>query len=126
MRCKIGRHTCDAMKIDNKILSEAELYWSCDDCNQQFMTEYIGKLDKNTHFKGCKGNDENDKEQEKAKKVETVKKKIKDKKNKETEKLSSEEVIVLPQEISIPNKEQKKEEPADQPKEKKKLPTLGK
>ena len=51
MRCKVGRHNCDAIIIDNKILNEAGLYWFCDECNEQFMIEYINKFDKNAHFK---------------------------------------------------------------------------
>merc|ERR1711895_257960 len=54
MRCKIGRHACNDINIDNKILSEAGLYWFCDECNQQFMSEYINKLDENAHIKGFK------------------------------------------------------------------------
>ena len=64
MRCKIGSHACNDINIDNKILSEAGLYWFCDECNQQFMSEYINKLDKNAHFKGFKENYENEKEKE--------------------------------------------------------------
>ena len=33
MRCKIGRHACSNVDIDNIILSEAVLYWICDECN---------------------------------------------------------------------------------------------
>merc|ERR1712236_42035 len=59
MRCKIGRHACDDINVDNKILSEAGLYWFCDECNQQFILKYLNKLDKNAHFKGFKGIKEN-------------------------------------------------------------------
>merc|ERR1712121_167748 len=82
MKCKMGRHAYHDINIDNKILSEAGLYWFCDECNQQFMSEYINKLDKNAHFKGFKENDENEKDKEKAKKVDTAKKKKKKKKKK--------------------------------------------
>merc|ERR1712215_175390 len=81
MRCKIGRHACDDINVD-KILSEAGLYWFCDECNQQYILEYINKLDKNTHFKGFKGVKENY-ENEKVKENENEKKK---KKKKNTEK----------------------------------------
>ena len=57
MRCKIGRHACHNINIDNKILKEAGLYWFCDECNQQFMSEYINKLDKNVHFNGFNENE---------------------------------------------------------------------
>ena len=76
MRCKVGRHDCDAINIDNKILNEAGLYWFCDECNEQFMLEYINKFDKNAHFKGFKENYENEKEKknenEKTKKDDTA------------------------------------------------------
>jgi len=90
MRCKMGRHACDNTNVD-KILSEAGLYWFCDECNQQFKLEYLNKLDKNAHFKGFKGAKENNEkekvkenENEKTKKEDTAK--IKDKKTKESEK----------------------------------------
>ena len=49
--------------------------WFCDECNQQFMSEYINKLDKNAHFKGFKENYGNEKENEKTKKDDTAKNK---------------------------------------------------
>merc|ERR1712002_93170 len=110
MRCKIGRH--------------AGLYWFCDECNQQFILEYLNKLDKNAHFKGFKGvkeNYENEKvdenENEKTKKEDTAK--IKDRKTKEPEKLSPGD-IGIPDEIPIQiiNNEQKKVDPVNQSKEK--------
>ena len=81
------------------------------------MSEYINKLDKNAHFKGFKENYGNEKENEKTKKDDTAK--IKDKKTKKSKKPSPEGDIDLPEEIPIPDKEQKKEDPADQLKEKK-------
>ena len=62
MRCKVGRHACNNINIDNKIVSEADLYWFCDECNQQFISKYVNKLDKNAHFKGFKERYENEKE----------------------------------------------------------------
>ena len=106
MRCKIGRHTCDDMKIENKILSEAGLYWFCDDCNQQFMKEYISKLDKNAHFKGFKENDENDKEKGKAKKEETAK--IKDKKQKKPKKYRQMKLLLYLKEYQYQAKNKKR------------------
>merc|ERR1711888_491453 len=112
MRCKRGRHACDKTNVD-KILSEAGLYWFCDECNQQFKLEYLNKLDKNAHFKGFKGAKENN-EKEKVKDNENEKKedtaKIKDKKTKESEKTSPGD-IDIPDEIpkQIINKDQKKE-----------------
>merc|ERR1711888_65383 len=110
MRCKRGRHACDKTNVD-KILSEAGLYWFCDECNQQFKLEYLNKLDKNAHFKGFKGAKENN-EKEKVKDNENEKKedtaKIKDKKTKESEKTSPGD-IDIPDEIpkQIINKDQK-------------------
>merc|ERR1712215_618763 len=82
MRCKIGRHACDKTNVD-KILSEAGLYWFCDECNQQFKIEYLNKLDKNAHFKGfkcAKENNEKEKKKKKKKKKKPQKKKKKKKK----------------------------------------------
>jgi len=124
MRCKMGRHACDNTNVD-KILSEAGLYWFCDECNQQFKLEYLNKLDKNAHFKGFKGAKENNEkekvkenENEKTKKEDTAK--IKDKKTKESEKTSTGD-IDIPDEIpkQIINKDQKKEDPVNPLKEKK-------
>merc|ERR1712215_71104 len=113
MRCKMARHACDNTNVD-KILSEAGLYWFCDECNQQFKLEYLNKLDKNAHFKGFKGAKENkekvkDNENEKTKKEDTAK--IKDKKTKESKKTSTGDNDI-PDEIpkQIINKDQKKED----------------
>ena len=82
-------------------------------------------MDKNAHFKGFKGvkeNYENEKvkenENEKTKKEDTAK--IKDRKTKESEKISPGD-IDIPDEIPIQiiSKEQKKEDPVNQSKEKK-------
>merc|ERR1712121_508538 len=59
IRCKVGRHDCDTKIIDNKILNEAGMYWFYDECNEQFMIEYINKFDKNGHFNGFKENEKN-------------------------------------------------------------------
>merc|ERR1712002_695707 len=61
MRCKIGKHACDDINVD-KILSEADLYWFCDECIQQFILEYINKLDKNGYLKCFKERYDNKKE----------------------------------------------------------------
>ena len=74
MRCKMGRHACDNTNVD-KILSEAGLYWFCDECNQQFKLEYLKKLDKNTHFIGFKEDDVNEKDIGKVNKDDTIKNK---------------------------------------------------
>merc|ERR1711972_708607 len=99
MRCKEGRHDCDTIIIDHKILNEAGVYWFCDECSEQFMIEYINKFDKNAHFKGFKENYENEKkkENEKTKKDDTAK--IKDKKTKKSEKTMPEVDIDIPEEI---------------------------
>merc|ERR1712121_576257 len=122
IRCKVSRHNCDSKTIDMNLVG---MYWFCDECDEHFMTEYISKFDKNTHFKGFKENEKN-KETKITKKDDTTK--IKDKKTEESKKTTPEGDNDKSEEIpkQIPNKEQKKEELADQTKEKKKNAHIGK